>query len=58
MTKPKRLKSDHVIFNGLTRKMICEHCGDQEILPLPMLMTEAARKMNAFNKQHRGCQKP
>jgi hypothetical protein len=42
-------------FQSQPPRMVCLHCGACEVLPLPLPLSEAARRGYDWIRQHRRC---
>jgi len=52
------MSNDHIIHNGFTKCMECEHCGFQQALKMPDTIDAILAQMDAFIDYHKGCKAP
>lgn len=52
------MKTEHVFFRVLDGALFCSHCGAEYMMALPCPITLLVAAGKAFQKLHKGCNKP
>lgn len=48
-------RPEHVVFDGNTNEMHCQHCGERYKVNLPVPMVLFADMCKSYARIHRGC---
>lgn len=50
-----RNKGCYIKFASQPPVIVCDHCGDEEVLELPKKLSELTEEMDRFEAEHEGC---